>query len=375
MKKLIWIIIILAVIAGIWHVSSQESAGPVSGETIKIGAVLPMTGAGASYGEDQKRAIALAVEEINAEGGVRGIPLEVIYEDDQTDPKVTVSAAQKLINVDGVKVIIGGVWDHLANAIAPVIDQEKIVLISPSVNADTVGVSSPYFFMTYPPVASMGPAFEEFLTKFENPKVVTMTWNNNWGLGHAEVFKEAVAKTGGQVVKEIVLTKPDGNDIQRELTLLVPLNPDIIFTVMNFSDTAVFARKKSELGIKATTLNHYNLATTYLNGQIPNEFMEGLYVFKNSPSNTEFVEKYKNRYQMELQIPDADSAYDAVHVIRLALENNGGDTSADALVSGIHAIKNYQGASGLIDFSQTNYTENKKPVLEVFQGGKFVEVK
>ncbi len=374
MKKLVWLIVIVVVI-GLIAWASTKSEPSITGETIKIGAVLPMTGAGAAYGEDQKRAISLAVEEINAADGIGGRLLEVIYEDDQTDPKFSVSAAQKLINVDGVKVIIGGVWDHLANAIAPVIDQEKIVLISPSVNADTVGISSPYFFMTYPPVASTRPAFEKFLAKFPNAKVVTMTWNNNWGLGNAKVFKEAVAKTGGQVVKEIVLTKPDGNDIQRELTLLAPLNPDIIFTVMNFSDTAVFARKKSELGIKATALNHYNLATAYLNGQIPNEFMEGLYVFKNSPSSTEFVEKYKNRYQMELQIPDADSAYDAVQVIKLALENNEGDYSAETLMSGIHAIKNYQGASGLIDFSQTNYTENKKPVLELFQGGKFVEIK
>jgi len=95
----------------------------------------------------------LAVDEINKSGGVAGRQVQVVIEDDHTDPKQTVSAVQKLIVVDHVNALIGGTWDFLANAAIPVIDRQKMVMITPSALPDTLEKTSPYLFVTHSPVS------------------------------------------------------------------------------------------------------------------------------------------------------------------------------------------------------------------------------
>src|SRR3989344_818275 len=91
------LIVLVLLVAG-WYIFSQPKI--VEGEPIKIGAVLPMTGVAANYGENQRNAMQMAIDEINAGGGVLGRPLTIVLEDDGTDPKKTVSAFQKLASVD-----------------------------------------------------------------------------------------------------------------------------------------------------------------------------------------------------------------------------------------------------------------------------------
>ena len=101
-------IIVLALI--IWGVVLFSKPQPAQGKPIKIGVVASMTGPGAFYGENIQKGVGLAVEEINASGGVLGRPIEVIYEDDETNPQKTVSAARKLLSIDGVIVLLGVQW-------------------------------------------------------------------------------------------------------------------------------------------------------------------------------------------------------------------------------------------------------------------------
>lgn len=374
MKKTAWIVIVVLLFASAVIFVSQHTRDTSEYQTYKVGAVLPITGAGAAYGENQRNAILLAMKEINDAGGINGKMMEVIIEDDHTDPKTTVTATQKLINIDGVQVIIGGVWNHLAEAIIPVIDSSKIVLISPSVSEDSLISKSPYLFFTFPTIASNKQVFEQFLSKYKNAKIAIMIWNNTWGTGHANEFKKAIENTGNILVKEIILPQPDNNDVRGQLALLKPLNVDVVFTALNFGDASVFAKTRSQFGIKATAFNHYNIASAYFNGLINKDDMNGYYFFSPTPPSTEFLKKYKDAYGKEPDIPDADSAYDAVYVIKLALENNGEKYNADNIVSGLRKIKNYQGASGLIDFSSNNWPQNKTPFLQMFKDGQFVKI-
>jgi branched-chain amino acid transport system substrate-binding protein len=375
MRKTIWVVIILVVaIIAIVLISRGNKTVSLSNNSIKIGAILPMTGAGAAYGENQGNAIKLAVKEINAAGGIHGKKLEVIFEDDHTDPKTTVTSAQKLINVDKVQVMIGGVWNHLAEAVIPVIDKAKVVLVSPTVSADSLSSKSPYVVFTFPTIASNEAVFKQFLSKYHNAKIAIMIWDNTWGTAHADEFKKAIEATGNTLVKEVIMPLPDNNDVRGQLTLLKALNPDVIFTALNFGDASTFAKVKSQLGIKAVAFNHYNLASAYENGLISQKDMDGYYFFRPTPPTADFINKYKKEYRKEPNIPDADSAYDAVYVIKLALENNGGKNTPDDIISGIRKIKNYQGASGSFDYTVNNWPQNKVPYLELFKDGKFVPV-
>ncbi len=371
-KKLIWLLVAIAVIVAVFVSVAKKATDSKNKTIIKIGAVLPLTGIAAAHGENERDGINLAIKEINAAGGINGKLLEVVLEDDQTDPKTTVTAVTKLINVDRVEVIIGATWDFLANAAIPVIDQNKKVLITPSALPDTLEVASPYLFNTHSPVAINESVFEKFLEQFTSGKIVIITPNIPWGKAHADTFKKAIEHTGNTLAKEIILPKFDNNDIQRELTLIRNLRPDAILTAINFSDTVSFAKKKQELGIKAKVLAEQKTEDMYTRDELSESNLRDFYVFRFSVPSQEFIQKYKAEYGKSPQ-EYADTAYDAVYAIKLAIEN-AGEYDAESIKNGLHKIAHFDGASGKIDFTTNNYPGNKLPVLEMFNGERFVEV-
>lgn len=371
MNKIIIIVIIAIILTGgyffLYSKEEQDKEEPIT-----IGAVLPMTGIAAVYGENEKNGIDLAVKEINEAGGIAGRKLRIIYEDDQTEPKNTVSAIQKLIAVDKVEIVIGGTWDFLANAAIPVIHENKKVLITPSALPDTLETKSPYVFIMHSPVAIHQSVFENFLSQFDSGKVATIVVNNPWGLAHLETYKKAIAATNNVLIKEIILPQFDNNDIQRELTLIKSLAPDVLLVTMNLSDSAVFARKQAELRIIAKILAHENLANTYYEGNVAGNYLEGITIFKFSAADSAFTARYEEVYG-EKPSTYADTAYDAVYVIKQAIENMNGATDAESIRTGLKKITNYKGASGAIDLSVNNFPANKVPVLETFKNGAFVK--
>ena len=100
---------------------------------IKIGALLPLSGPNAKYGEEIRQGIELAREELNSQGGINGRNVEVLYEDDQADPKTGVSAIQKLIDVEGVHVILGPWASGVALATAPIAEDKKVIMLAEAI--------------------------------------------------------------------------------------------------------------------------------------------------------------------------------------------------------------------------------------------------
>ncbi|MCK4458341.1 MAG: ABC transporter substrate-binding protein [Methanosarcinales archaeon] len=138
---LIGVVLFLAVIAGACLQDTQP-------DEIRIGAILPLTGEAAEYGEDAKLGIDLAVEEINAAGGINGKRIQVVYEDSQATPSQGVSAIQKLTTVDKVPVIIGAMASSVTLAIAPIAEENKVVLLSPASSAPQITEAGDYIFRT-----------------------------------------------------------------------------------------------------------------------------------------------------------------------------------------------------------------------------------
>ena len=360
----IWVVVIVVLIVALvvwrWHSLVEPSSN-----TITIGAVLPLSGIAAQDGEDERNGVMLAVDEINATGGINGKKLNVILEDDQSDPKTSVSATTKLISVDNVQVMIGGTWDFLANAVVPVIAQDKRVMITPSTFPDTLPVTSTYLFESHSPVAINEPIFEKFLFRFKNPRVVIMTPSQPWGAAHLHAFEQAIAATHSTLIKEIVLPNFDDNDIQGQMTLIKPLNPDVILTSINFDDYAAFLKRRSALGITASVLAEQKIEAMFDQGTLSSSLLNNVFSFRFSAPVAAFTDAYQTKYNM---IPGnyADTAYDSVYVIKQAIENEGGKVDAESIRAGLKSITNYHGVSGVIDFSEHNYAENKTPVLDEF---------
>src|SRR3989344_4743654 len=182
-KAILWLVIILLIGWGIVAYSKntkQESAtGP-----IKIGVVLPLTGDAAVYGEPARNVYQMAVDEINKAGGVNGRELSLVVEDGKCNGKDAASAAQKLVNVDNVKVIIGGICSSESLAITPIAAEKKVAVFSPGSSSPALTNYSPYFFRNYPSDASQGKVLAEIAYNDKNwRKVAFLQEQTDYALG------------------------------------------------------------------------------------------------------------------------------------------------------------------------------------------------
>src|ERR1043165_1726427 len=127
-----------------------QSCSRGGSDAVVIGAALPLSGSTAYYGEDSKRGIDMALDEINAAGGVRGRQLKIVYEDTQGNGKQAINAVRKLISADNVPVIIGCGTSTETLAVAPIVEESKRVLISPVSSAVSISKAGDYVFRSVP---------------------------------------------------------------------------------------------------------------------------------------------------------------------------------------------------------------------------------
>ena len=358
--KLYALIIILALAA------CSTPTGEVVNEPITIGAVLPLTGMAAFHGNNEKEGIELAVKEINAAGGIDGRPVRVIFEDDQSVPAKSLTAVNKLVDVNGVQVIIGGSWDILANAVIPEIDRRKVVLVSPSALPDTITEESDYFITVQPPVAIKQEIIEEFLREIEGDRIGVIAMNNPWALAHLTTFEKAIANTDKTLVKKVVLPHFDNNDLATDIALLNDLDLDAWLINVNFADNAMFAKKRTELDIREPILAHEGFAQNLDAERISQDEAEGVVVYKFTPPSEAFQERFFAEYG---KMPEQyhDLSYDAVYLLKHAMEIGGSEP--EGILSAMDAVS-FEGASGHIEFNDEGYITSKKPLLKIIRDGK-----
>jgi len=161
---------------------SRPAGRPASGEPIKIGYIGPLTGGAAAYGETEKNVIELALKEIN-DGGELIRKLEVIYEDGKCDGKDAATAAQKLINIDKVKIILGGGCSAETLGAAPLAEASKVILFSAFSSNPFIGQSGDYVFRNCPSDSDFGKADADFIASQGIKRAATITENTDYSQG------------------------------------------------------------------------------------------------------------------------------------------------------------------------------------------------
>ena len=161
-KKIGAILIILIVLV-VGYFLAQGSAPEEGDDIITIGFIGPLTGDAVSYGEPISNGVRMAVDDINQAGGVNGKMLEVIYEDGRCTNEDALNAAQKLVNIDGVKMIIGGACSGETLAMLPVTEAAGVVVISPSASSPDLTGAGRFFFRNSPSDAEGGRKLAELV--------------------------------------------------------------------------------------------------------------------------------------------------------------------------------------------------------------------
>lgn len=361
------IIIVIAIALIIGLIVSHTRREP---EVIRIGAALPLTGEGSSYGDAGKNAIDLAVSQINRNGGINGKKLKVVYEDTKLHPQETVNAVKKLITVDKVPVIIGPMASSGVEAVLPIAERNKVVIVSPSATDHKLSGRNPYFFRTIVHDTYEGKLMARFIyEELGLRKLALFSVQSAGPEGVAEALVENFEILGGQ----IVITEKceqEATDFRTQLTKIKSSDTNVLFFAGFAKETGRVLRQAKEIGFDRQVLAHQtaeapeviDLAGEAANGVI---FASSKLSPDASPAIASFYEAYKSKYSAEPQNYAANT-YDAMKIIAIAIQKKG--YTSEGIIAGLRDIENYEGASGKISIDENGDIFGAMVIKEIKNG-------
>ncbi len=358
--------------------SAAPGAAPASDDVIWLGEVGSLTGSEAAFGISTQRGIELALNEVNAAGGVKGKKVMVRVYDNQSKPEEAASAVTRLITQDKVKLILGEVASSNSLAMAPKAQQAKVPMITPSSTNPSVTEVGDYIFR----VCFIDPFQGFVMAKFarENLKfgrvAILEDMKSAYSKGLTEVFDRKFTELGGKIVAKEAYSKGD-TDFRAQLTALKRAKPEAIYIPGYYSDVGIIARQARELSLKVTLLGSDGWDSDKL-FELGGSAIEGAYVSNHysaedpSPRVQNFIKAYKTAYG---SVPDSLAAlgYDAAKVAIDAMKR-APDLSGPALRDALAQTKDFPGVAGTISIDEKRNAVKPAVVLQVADGKfKYVE--
>ena len=315
------------VAAAILSLVVVASAG-FAAETVKVGVLLPLTGSQAKFGEIEKRSYEMAAEEINAKGGVRGMKIELRFEDDTGKPDVGRSGVEKLISREKVPVITGGYSSQVTAAVTPVAQQFKVPFVISTGSADDITEKGyDYIFRVNPPASEYPNAVKSFLQGVaKDVKTVALLYENSaFGQSSSKSFEKDCADLGLKiVVKEGY--QAGAIDFKPVLTKVKAANPDMIYMVSYVMDASLLMRQSKELRINPKLFIGGGAGFTLPEfAKSAGAAAEGVYSATlwletlPFPGAKEYFDKFRKKYGTETEYHGAE-AYAAMQVVADALK-------------------------------------------------------
>jgi branched-chain amino acid transport system substrate-binding protein len=375
-------------------------------DTIKIGALMSLTGALGPYGPSILDGAKMAVDTINAAGGLLGKQLELVVRDTATSPDVGRDAASKLVELDKVVAIVGALSSGVTLAASSVTIPAEVVLISPASTAPSIPAldDNDYVFRTVVSDEVQGVVLGRLAVILNYNRISVTYVNNDYGKGLAETFKSTFESLGGQVLA-MVAYEENKPSYRGEVDKLLSKNPQAIVMISYPVDGNKQIVEAVEAGYQGSFLMTDGMKGE---GVAPGPGcssagnpgpLEGAYgtVASGGFKSAEFEAAYDAGGYGPSTIPYYDKAYDAVMLIALAIVR-AGEATGPAIRDNLRAVANapgevvffdewekavsllqqgkeinYQGAAGAVDFKDTGDVEGNIEIWKV-EGCKVVKV-
>ena len=340
-----------------------------SDETIRVGVFADMTGQTASFGVSTLSGIKMAVDEINAKGGVNGRGIEILLEDNQGLPENTKKIVEQLIKEDKVHALIGEVLSTNSLAAAPLAQAAKVPMITPSSTNSRVTKVGDYIFRTCFIDEFQGEAMARFA--FENLKMrriaVLTDFKSDYAKGLSDTFATTFTRLGGRIVSQKTYFQGD-EDYSQQLEAIKQSNPQAIYLTGYYNAVGVIAKQARQMKINVPFLggdgwdspNLFQLSENSLNDSYITDHFS-----LQSPSEKvkKFSADYKKLYGLE-----ADSfaalAYDAIYVLADAIQR-AKTTESQKLRDAIATTKDFNGVTGKITINKFRNADKTAVILKL----------
>lgn len=320
--------------------SQPTSAAPASaaatGEPLLIGVSGPLTGQNAQYGAQWQKGFDLALDEINAAGGVRGRPLAYVFEDSQSDPKQSVVVAQKFVADPRILVELGDFASPASMAASPIYERAGLVQFGFTNSHPDFTKGGLYTWSNSISQSDAAPLHADFVADLGLKRVAIFHLNTDWGKTTYDLTAQRLIERGVEVVA-VEAYLPEEKDFRTALTTVRNADPDGIVFVSYYTDAALLAQQIRALGITVPIVaNGSNHSPKFL--ELGGSAVEGVYLSANfspddpRPEVQTYLQKFRDTYGEESDY-FAAHAYDTLHLIAAAIELGGPDRTAirDAL--------------------------------------------
>ena len=356
-----------------------------SGDTIKIGGNLEMTGGSASYGKSAQNGIKLAIDAANANGGVLGKKIEFVVADNKSEAAEATNAMQKLIAQDKVIAVIGPNLSSASIAATSINTSAKVLAITPmgtnpNVTVDKDGKTKDFMFRACFIDPFQGTVMATFAKDKVNAKNVAILVVNSsdYAKGLAQFFKEAFTKGGGKIVAEESYLQKD-TDFKATLTKIKASNPDMIYVPGYYQEVGMIVKQAREMGLNVPMAGGDGWDSAKLpeiagKAALNNTYFSSLYSpDDDSKLNKDFVAAYQKAYNEK---PDvfAALAYDSALLVINAIKSaNALDTVKikDAMAK----TAGFSGVSGNVTFNEQHNPVKSAVIIEYKDGAQVFKTK
>ena len=324
-------------------------AGAYAAEEVAVGSITPLSGKLAVYGEGFQQSMLLALEEVNAAGGINGKPMKILYEDNNSTAKDSVSAIQKLITVHKLPVLFGPAASSNFLAVCPIAQENKTVLIGAESAAAEITKCGDYVFRVFPSDELQGKGAAELTVALGYKEVVLTYINNDWGVGLGKVFKENFLKAGGKIIDEF--SHDEGKtDYRSEVLRVKKHSPKAAVNLTYIKEGATMLKQAYETGLKVQWLMGSASKSPKL-VELAGESAEGIIgtyptFSQDTPQYKHFKETWEKKYPGKKIPIFGEYNYDMVHLTAKALKVAKSLSSDDIRNALIEVGKGYMGVTG-----------------------------
>ena len=367
-RTLCWMLILGLVISlGMVGCAKKE-------KEIKIGAILPLTGSAAPYGQNAKRGIEIALDEVNTSFSKTGYKFKVIYQDSKTDPKEAVNALRHLYDAEKMRYIIGDINSTGVLAMAPVAEKSKILLLSPGASNPDISYAGDWIFRNWHSDALEGQIVAQFAFDSLGWKTAAVLYvNAAYGAGLAKTFKSMFEFKGGKIVAYEAYPQ-DATDMRTQIVKTLDSKPEGLYLPGWPKEMSVALKQLKEMKSTLPILSSQGFDDPSIL-QLAGNVAEGV-IFSvpeipdpNDPVVKSFNEKYQIQYGQAPGVCSA-SGYDALRIYTWAIDRVG--DNPEEVRNIMASLKDFKGADGPITFDE--HGDLLKPFMfKKVKDGKFIK--
>jgi branched-chain amino acid transport system substrate-binding protein len=366
--------ILIALMLSVSLFSACANTGPAS-DKVRVGVFMSLTGSTANFGISSVNGIKMAADEVNAAGGINGKQIELLVQDDRSDAQEAATIVTKFVTQDQVHAVLGEVASSRSIAAAPIAQNAKIPMLTPSSTNPEVTRKGDFIFRSCFIDPVQGAAIAQFAAKTLNAKsaAIMVDRKNDYSTGLEKVINETFTRMGGKIVA--VQSYQEGDqDFNAQLTSLKGSNPEVIFVPGYYNDVGLIAKQARDKGITVPLIGGdgwdstqlYAIGGTALNGSY---FTNHYSPYDTDPKVQKFVNDYKKLYN---SLPDAlaATAYDAAKIMFDAIKR-APSLDGPAIRDALAATKEFPGVTGTVTFNENRDAVKPIVMIEIKDGGTY----